>query len=141
MSKLSPFDYANTINKKTEHLTVDKNFQTFIINKLYSNTQDSVFYANEANMFTSNMTEQMVYDFYWHGLPKATRYGKWFKAEKDDNPEVIEYVMNYFNYSRKKAILAIENFDAETLEAIQEDIFYMNNPMARNKAKNNKKKK
>ena len=140
MSKLSPFDYANTINKKTGRLTVDKEFQKFIVNKLYSNTQDSVFFANEANMFTSNMTEQMVYDFYYYGLTRSSRYSKWFKAEKDDNPEMIEYVMKYFNYSRKKAISAIETFDNETLEAIQEDIFHINNPMARNKPKPRKKK-
>lgn len=137
MSKLSPFDIAKTINTKSEHMEVDKDFNRFLINKLFSNTQDSVFFANEANMFTSNMTEQMIYDFYYKGLPKSSRYGKWFKAEKEDNPEMIEYIMNYFNYNKSKAVRAISLFDEETLIAIQEDIDLINNPTMK---KNNKKK-
>ena len=113
---VSPWDIAKVINTKTGPIEVDKdNYNIFLINKIFSNTQDSVFFANEANAFTKNIPEQIYFDFYYYGLSKASRYGKWHKQPKEDDPEVIEYVQNYFNYSKSKAIEAIECFDEETI--------------------------
>lgn len=111
----TPFEYAKSINSKTGRVEVDKDFNQFVINTLYSNTQDSVFYANESNMFTSNMNNQMVYDFFYFGLPKASRYGKWFKKEKNNQTELEDYVMEYFTCSRAKAVEFIKDFDNENI--------------------------
>lgn len=132
MSTLSPFDVAKIINGKTERMEADKtNYDIFMMNKIYSNTQDSVFFANEANAFTKNMSEQIHFDWYYFGLSKASRYGKWNKKSKDVEPEVIEYVQNYFNYSKQKALEAIECFDDEAIKAIREDIKIMKKSIAR----------
>ena len=127
----TPFEYAKSINSKTGRVEVDKDFNQFVINTLYSNTQDSVFYANESNMFTSNMNNQMVYDFFYFGLPKASRYGKWFKKEKNNQTELEDYVMEYFTCSRAKAVEFIKDFDNETIEAIYKDIDIMNNSVSK----------
>lgn len=126
MTKQTPWDIAKVINSKTGPIEVDKdNYNIFLINKIFSNTQDSVFFANEANAFTKNIPEQIYFDFYYYGLSKASRYGKWYKQPKEDDPEVIEYVQTYFNYNKAKAIEAIECFDEETIKAIKDDIKLM----------------
>ncbi len=126
MTKQTPWDIAKVINSKTGPIEVDKdNYNIFLINKIFSNTQDSVFFANEANAFTKNIPEQIYFDFYYYGLSKASRYGKWHKQPKEDDPEVIEYVQTYFNYNKAKAIEAIECFDEETIKAIKDDIKLM----------------
>ena len=126
MEKLTPWDIAKTINTKSGRMEIEKGmYDSFVMNKVFSNTQDSVFFANEVNGFTKNIDEQMQYDFYYYGLSKASRYGKWFKIPKCEDKDIIEYVQNYFNYSKEKAVDAISCFDEETIEAIKDDIKLM----------------
>lgn len=122
----NPWDIAKVINTKSGHMEVDKdNYNIFILNKIFSNNQDSAFFANEANAFTKNIPEQFYFDFYYYGLSKASRYGKWYKQPKEDDQELIEYVQNYFNYNKAKAIEALECFNEETIKAIKDDIKIM----------------
>ena len=73
MTKQTPWDIAKVINSKTGPIEVDKdNYNIFLINKIFSNTQDSVFLANEASAFTKNIPEQIYFDFYYYGLSKAS---------------------------------------------------------------------
>lgn len=138
MSKLTPFDVAKAINSKTGVLEVDKSLSKFVLNKIYSNSKDTVMFANEANMFTGNITEQMLFDFYYYGVPKKSRYDKWFKQPKDENPDLIEYVQNYFNCSKKQAIENIESFSDEVIQSILEDIDLLKNPYSTKKKKGKK---
>lgn len=126
---LSPFDIAKTINLKTGRLEVNNKFDIFITNKLFSNTQDSIIYANYANQFKSTIDPQMVYDFYYFGLPKASRYGKWHKTADEFDKELIEYVQNYLNYSKTKAIEALMQFSDETINAIKLEMKIINGEM------------
>lgn len=134
----TPFDYVKSINGKTGRITdfEDNEYIPFIINKVFGNTQDSVFYANEANAFTSMVTPQMAYDFYYYGLPKKSRFGTWHKAKKEDKTtaEVIEYVMDYFTCSKEKAVDIILDFDEDVINAIKDDIKLMKNVIKKVKA-------
>lgn len=111
----NPFDIASNINKKLGHLSVDKDsFSSFVLNKIYSNTPDSIYWANEANRFTID-DNQMLYDFYYSGLKKSNRYGKWHKQATDKEEEAILEIMECYQYSREKALevlpILIANID------------------------------
>lgn len=124
---LTPFDVAKTINLKSGRLIVDNKFNVFITNKLFSNTPDSIVYANYANQLRSSIDPQMVYDFYYYGLPKSSkRYGKWNKTSSDFDEDIIEYVQSYLNYSRSKAIDALMMFDENTLKEIKIEMKIIN---------------
>ena len=48
--KLSPFEIAKNINKHDERLDVaETGYEAFVINHIYSNTADTVAFANEMN--------------------------------------------------------------------------------------------
>jgi hypothetical protein len=99
--KLSPFDIASNINNKSGQLDVNEvGFDAFVVNRVFSNTRDSIFFANEMNQ-CYNLPKDMQYQFYYHGLPKKSRYGKWNKNQ-DDKSE-LEVIQDYFGYSRNKA--------------------------------------
>ena len=102
--KLSPFDIAKNINKHGERLDVSETgYEAFVINRIYSNTPDTVAFANEMNK-CCNLPKQMQYDFYRFGLNKnPRRYGKWEKRD-DDNLEELKVIMEVYGYSRAKAI-------------------------------------
>lgn len=99
--KLSPFDIASNINNKSEPLDVNEvGFDAFVINRVFSNTSDSVFFANEMNQ-CYNLPKEMQYAFYYYGLPKKNRYGKWHKNQDDKTQ--LEVIQEYFGYTRNKA--------------------------------------
>lgn len=103
--KLSPFDIINNINDKKEKLAlteINESYIPFIINKAFSQTKDTIFFANEVNcMF--NLDKDIQYNFYYHLLPKKKRYGKWNKKDTS-NDSFINTIQELYNYSYKKAL-------------------------------------
>ena len=100
--KLSPFDIVKNINKKDSELDVDTiSYDPFIINKIFSNVRDTIFYANEMNKNTG-ISKHLHYSFYYNGVPRnPRRFGKWFK--KQNNKEDLEIIKEYFGFSDAKA--------------------------------------
>lgn len=102
--KMSPFDIAKNINSHGQRLETDEvGYEPFVLNKIYSNTPDSVAFANEMNQHWS-LPKQMQYDFYRFGLPKnMRRHGKWEKRSTETADDIAQ-IEEAFGYSRQKAI-------------------------------------
>ena len=103
-TKLGLFDITNNINSKTGLLSLEElkeAYTPFIINKAFSQTKDTIFYANEMNC-NSNLSIDMQYDFYYHLIPKKKRFGKWNKKDKADE-ELINIIQEVYEYSYIKA--------------------------------------
>lgn len=100
--KLSPFEITDKINTKTwdDLNSLVEEYNPYIINKIFSNTSDSVLFANEMNRCWG-LPKEMQLAFYAHGLPKKKRYGKWHKNQ--DDKQSLELIQEYFGYSRRKA--------------------------------------
>ena len=102
--KMSPFDLSKTILQKTEHMDheeVRKIYSPFMMNRIFSNSQQTVFFANEMNQCWQ-LPPEMQYDFYYYGLPRINRYFPWPK--KDKNLEFkIDLVKRRYNYSTLRA--------------------------------------
>ena len=99
--KMSPFDIASHINEKKGVLDVEEvGYDAYMINRVMSNTMDSVLFANEMNRCWG-IDKQWQFDFYYRGLPKKSRYGKWHKNQ-DDKAE-LDIIQEKFGYSRRKA--------------------------------------
>ena len=102
--KLGLFDITNNINLKTGLLSLEEikeSYSAFIINKAFSQTKDTIFYANEMNC-NANIPIDMQYDFYYHLIPKKKRFGKWNKKDSDDE-ELINIIQEVYDYSYIKA--------------------------------------
>lgn len=99
--KLSPFDLASHLNEKKGELNVEEvGYEPYVINRVFSNTIDTVLFANELNRYWM-VPKQQQFDFYYHGLPKKKRYGKWHKNQ--DDKASLELIQEYFGYSLRKA--------------------------------------
>lgn len=111
----NPFDLTKNINMKSgryEFQDSDKP-PLYVMNIVFSNTPDSVYYANEVNKMVID-DPQMVYDFYYFSLSKRNRFGKYNKKSNlDYDEEFLKLIMELFDYSRVKAIdvydILIEN--------------------------------
>lgn len=102
--KTGPFDYVKNINGHGERMDTDEGgYDPFVVNRVFSNTPDTVLFANELNL-NWRLPRQMQYDFYRFGLSKhPRRFGKWEKREGEDDA-ALAIVMEVFGYSRSKAI-------------------------------------
>lgn len=99
---MTPFDYAKIINFKKELPSDLVGYDNFVMNRIYSNTLDSIFYANEINF---ECDKEYNFDYYYHGLSKGSRYGKWHKKakEKKRDLDVLNKIMDVYNCSLSKA--------------------------------------
>ena len=110
--KISPFDFANSINFTKENLIVDeateKEYNPFIVNRAMGFAADTVIPANEMNS-RPHIDNKMQYDFLCGVVRKSKRYSKWIKSEEEN----LEAVQEYFGYSFNKA--------KEALRVLSED--------------------
>lgn len=104
IKKLTPFDYINMINSKSgrhDMEEISSGFDQYIVNKAMSNNLDSLYFAHEMNQY--QIDKQWLFDFYYFGLDKKKRYGKWFKRDAA-NDDHINLIKEYFSYSTQKAL-------------------------------------
>lgn len=97
------FDYIRIINMKEKYPDVFSGYEPFAANKTFSNLMDTVLFANEVNK--SGIDPVMNFDFYYYGLSKKKRYGKWFKKSKENSKEknYINNIIEYHQCSKEKA--------------------------------------
>lgn len=106
---VSPFDIIKSINNKSQFNRdkIETDYNSFIINKNYSLTMDTLYYAEFMNIQPSVINQKtwnlMSYDFLYHLIPKQNRYTKWDKkdAKKD---EIIKMIQQVYDYSYNKAL-------------------------------------
>ena len=99
---MNPFEITDKINTKTwdDLNELVEDYNPYIINKIFSNTIDSVLFANEMNFYWS-IPKEMQLAFFAYGLPKKKRFGKWHKNQ--DDTESLNLIQEYYGYSRKRA--------------------------------------
>ena len=77
----SPFDIAKSLNEKTDLEYPISDYSPWMINKIFSLTKDTLFFANAMNkLYLLDVDVQR--DFYKTAVPKGKRYAKWHKKEK-----------------------------------------------------------
>ena len=103
---MSPFDFINDINFGKKNLLKDddkgileKEYNSFIINRGLSYFSDTVLYANEMNL-RHEMDKKMQNDYLLHSIRPKKRFSKWAKSKKEER---IDLIKQYFNYSNQKA--------------------------------------
>ena len=103
---MSPFDFINDINFGKKNLLKDddkgileKEYNSFIINRCLSYFSDTVLYANEMNL-RHELDKRMQNDYLLHSIRSKKRFSKWVKNKKEERVDLIK---QYFNYSNQKA--------------------------------------
>jgi hypothetical protein len=111
----SPFDIAKHISEKTDLDFSISEYSPWMINRIFSNTMDTVFFANEMNEYYE-LDKDIQYSFYYNGIPKAKRFGKWNKKEKNTD---LELLAKYFCINIKHAERYLSILSAEQLSIIK----------------------
>jgi hypothetical protein len=101
---VSPFEYVNAINRGENLIKssydhtgyYDKYYNAYIANKAFSFHYDTILMANEMNM-NHGLDNTLQYDYYMNTIRPRTRRGKWFKAQKNDDLQII---CDFFNINK-----------------------------------------
>ena len=114
MAKLNPFDYVKSINEKKpiDHV---RDYNPYLTNRSLSYHLDTALIANEMNKYP-RLPAVCQYDFHYHAVRQGRRYGGWYKEE--ENPH-LEMVMEYYGYSKQKALEALTVLTQENLRDIK----------------------
>ncbi len=117
-----PFDYINSVSHTKEYLIEneadEKEYIPFIVNRGISNFQDTIFYANEINMYP-NLDKKLQYDYLYNSLPKKKRFSKWNKKKSSDD---LALVQEYYKYSIEKARSVMPLLTEDQLEIIRKTL-------------------
>ncbi len=118
LKKISPFDFANSINHTKEDLIVDerteKEYNPFIVNRAMGFGKDTIIAGNEMNA-RPHLDNKLQYDFLRSVVRKAKRYNKWLKAEEEN----IEAIQEFFGYSFIKAKEALSILTETEIDLIK----------------------
>lgn len=107
---LSPFDFLNSINQSKVNLFVEdpeneKAYYPFMVNRGLSYFQDTIFHAEEMNIYNGS-PKDWQYGFYLHSIPKKKRMSKW--AKKDKDPDDVVLLCSLYGYSTRRALEALD---------------------------------
>jgi len=119
---MSPFDYLNSINYTKKHIMKDdideKEYVSFMINRVLSYFSDTVSYANIMNQY-HHLDKRLQYDFLINIIRQRKRFSKWIKPETSED---IEVIMEYYGYSNEKARQALPLLSSEQLQQLRQKV-------------------
>ena len=114
-------NYLNAINYTKEALldtddeSVEKNYVPYVVNRCLSYFPDTILHTNLLNQLP-NTDKKMQFDFLRTAIRKKKRFSKWLKNE---NPDNLELVKEYFGYSNRKAIEALSILSESDISEIR----------------------
>ena len=115
MAKLNPFDYVKSINEK-KYIDEVRDYNPYLTNRSLSYHLDAVMMAQEMNKYP-RLPNICQYDFLYQAVRKGRRFGGWYKEEV--NPH-LEMVMEFYGYSKQKALQALQVLTQDQLRQINE---------------------
>lgn len=119
---MSPFDFINAITHSKDATIIkqpqaEKDYKSFIINRGLAYFHDTVLQANEMNRRPS-IPKDWQFSYLLNSITKKKRFSKW--AEKTQKDEYLEMVMQYYDYSKQKAMVALSILTDEQLAMIKQ---------------------
>ena len=111
MTKRNPFDYVKNINTKKGYDYDLSGYVPFLTNRAFAGFIDTIMFAEQMNQAHA-LGPQLQYDFYYYGIRKGSRFTK---IPKPPEPAGLEIVMQYFNYSRQKALEVMHLLDKNAM--------------------------
>ena len=110
----SPFDYVKNINYKSSYDYDLSGYVPFLTNRAFAMHLDTVMLAEEMNQY-HQLDPALQYEFYYHAVRKGKRFGFPPKPEQVDN---LDAICEYFNYSKQKALEALEILTPQEVQEI-----------------------
>ena len=113
-------DWLNSINQTKKNLidedpSIEKEYNPYIINRIYSGHLDCIMFVNEMNKYHF-LQKKIQYDFLLNSLRTKKRFAPWLRK---DTIKDLDNVKRYYGYSDEKAKQALRILSKKQLNFIQ----------------------
>ena len=117
---MNPFDFVNDILSSQKDIMAEndaeKYYDSFLTNRALSYHRDTIFYAQEMNLYP-NLDKKLQYRFLINTVrPQKRKRSKWAKKQESDDLKVVQ---EYFGYSYKDAMTTLTILSKEQIEQIK----------------------
>ena len=120
---ITPFTFLNEINYGKRDIMVDniveKQYNSFMVNRGLSYFRDTVIYANEMNK-NHHLDNRLQFDFFINIVRKKKRFSKWNKTETVDDLDIVK---EYYGYSNEKARTALKLLSPNQINEIRKKVY------------------
>lgn len=124
-NQLNPFDFIDALSKESTKsdficdAEIEKAYNSFIINRHYSQFIDTVMFAAQVNRM-HHLDNKMQFEFYRALLRKQKRFTKWAKKTEDNTD--IKMIQEIYGYNRHKAIYALSILTKDQINQLKTKI-------------------
>ena len=123
---MKPFDYVNSINYSKKNMMdgtdndelAESGYVPFLTNRSLSYFTDTLFYSNEINQYP-HADNKLQYDYLLNSIRPKRRIAKWVKNIDSDDLEIVK---QYYNYSTKKGLQALNILSPKQLQEITKKV-------------------
>lgn len=119
---MNPFEFLNEINYGKNDIMIDdlveKDYNSFMVNRGLSYFNDSVIFANEMNI-NHHVDSRLQFDFLINIIRKRKRFSKWLKPQIENDVEVVK---EYYGYSNEKARQVLPLLSADQINGLREKV-------------------
>jgi hypothetical protein len=120
--EITPFDFMTAASFSKEDLIgdnenpeyIEKMYTPFMVNRGFSNFQDTILHANEMNQ-RPDLFGRAQFDYYRAVLRKGKRFSKWPKATKDKDLDALQIVYECNRVVAKQYFNALSAEDMKTV--------------------------
>ena len=120
---ITPFTFLNEINYGKRDIMIDniveKQYNSFMVNRGLSYFRDTVIYANEMNK-NHHLDNRLQFDFFINIVRKKKRFSKWNKTETVDDLDIVK---EYYGYSNEKARTALKLLSPNQINEIRKKVY------------------
>lgn len=114
MSKRSPFDYVKSINTQSGVIDDMSGYLPFLINRSFAMHMDTIIFAEEMNKF-HDLPPRLQYLYYYVMVTPRRRFAK---TPKMEDPPFLKEIMEYYQYSKEKALQALNILTPDQVQDI-----------------------
>jgi hypothetical protein len=123
---MKAFDFVKAINEGNDIISLSDNpklaeniYVPFLTNRAFSYFSDTIYFANEMNR-SYMLDNKLQFDFYINIVRPKKRFAKWAKSGKTGDVSII---MEYYGYSKQKAMTALSVLNEEQIELIKRKVY------------------
>ncbi len=120
------FDWLNQIllhKKSWEEFDEEeqKTFNTFMINRFLSMSEDFIDAVNICQEYTYKMKDKDVYNLYKTLLPKQKKFLRYIKGKKENySKKLLEFLSNHYQVSQREIVDYLILLDKEQIKLLCE---------------------
>ena len=118
----NPFEFLNDINYGKKYIMVDdlveKDYNSFMVNRGLSYFNDTVLMANEMNI-NYHLDSRLQFDFLINIIRKRKRFSKWLKPQLENDVEVVK---EYYGYRNEKARQVLPLLSSEQINGLKKKV-------------------